>query len=105
MIFGTLAKLPLCYKRYVLVHPRLHLPWCYGRYRYLTGTASSSTNSYAYGSVLLNADCCASSLYTVRVPQLCCHFVLLKFTYIVIEKMQPTATLIPKYCTVGVLHT
>ena len=23
---GTLAKLPLCYKRYILVHPRLHLP-------------------------------------------------------------------------------
>ena len=23
---GTLAKLPLCYKRYVLSHPRLHLP-------------------------------------------------------------------------------
>ena len=26
--FGTLAKLPLCYKRYVLSHPRLHLPVC-----------------------------------------------------------------------------
>ena len=28
--FGTLAKLPLCYKRYVLYHPRLHLPCCMG---------------------------------------------------------------------------
>ena len=26
MIFGKLPKLPLCYKRYVLYHPGLHLP-------------------------------------------------------------------------------
>ena len=26
VIFGKLAKLLLCYKRYVLTHPRLHLP-------------------------------------------------------------------------------
>ena len=26
VIFGKLAKLLLCYKRYVLSHPRLHLP-------------------------------------------------------------------------------
>ena len=26
LIFGKLAKLPLCYKRYVLTHPGLHLP-------------------------------------------------------------------------------
>ena len=26
VIFGKLAKLLLCYKRYVLIHPGLHLP-------------------------------------------------------------------------------
>ena len=28
VIFGKLAKLLLCYKRYVLSHPGLHLPDC-----------------------------------------------------------------------------
>ena len=27
VIFGKLAKLLLCYKRYVLSHPGLHLPY------------------------------------------------------------------------------
>ena len=26
VVFGKLAKLLLCYKRYVLIHPGLHLP-------------------------------------------------------------------------------
>ena len=30
VIFGKLAKLLLCYKRYVLNHPRLHLPFTFG---------------------------------------------------------------------------
>ena len=65
--FGTLAKLPLCYKRYVLSHPRLHLPgYRYGTHTVLIHVYMVSTAIYKNPECTVESWLLQSYCTTVR---------------------------------------